>query len=233
MPVKSLSYLALCAGLVMAPGATSGCVQKPPTSSASPVVTQVGRGERVSTGNEVYDEYFARVHELQTDLVLTEIDEQAALMPLAQTLGLLPTAARAHVLEKLGSLVPTLPRMQLVIHDAAETSVNVTLLPGEKPGPDTAQLVKALEQAASIEFKIAARLDKFPERANRLQALGQTLSQSIQHDFASLTPEHRVRMDNELNASLAVARTIGADALREKERTRKFVRDLRATLARK
>jgi hypothetical protein len=192
----------------------------------------VERGEQPTTGSVVHDEYFARVHELQTDRVMAGVDERNLLMPLAQGLNLLPNAEPSHVIERLGKLVPGWPRLQMTIQEPDESGATVVMAPGQKPTPETTQLVKILGAAANAELKLAIRVKEYAERSRRLQELGRTLLASAPKDLGSQSAEQRKSIENELARSLVVLQTVADEAPAEVLRIRTFVRDVRTTLTR-
>lgn len=160
------------------------------------------------------------------------IEERNHLVPLAQALDLLPSADDALVTDRLARVKPDLPAAELVIAQPDEIEAKLVVATGEKPDRDQAKLLGALETVANSELKAALRLADMPERARRLQELGKTLAQNAPKDLRH-RPERETRaLTSEIKIALEVLDRIAADAPKERDRRRSFVRGMRDALKR-
>lgn len=203
--------------------AAAGCNLRP-----APVTpdTHVQRGERYETGSTIYDEYFKTVHELHSLVEMGRLEERDARASLAQMLGLLPTAESNHVLEKLYSKLPALPKMKLKVDD--ESHLATIEYASEKPQEDDKGLVQVIEATASAELKLAQRMLELAERAERMKGMARTLTESAPSDFASAPPEKQQEVTQELQASNELLTNIAIRAKEIASRSRSFALDMQA-----
>lgn len=216
--------------------AVLGCAGVPPAAPPAPTVVQrqappshVERGELFVSGAEVYDEYFALVHELHAYHAALQIEERSVLAPLAGLIGLLPTATRSHIIERMASgACPPENLAQRGDSDGAGggsgTVCRTTLSRKDR------RLVVMLGSTIQRESNLVARMKGLAQRAQRLRELGRTLSGTVATDLAVQSEQRRNRARTELARSVVVLESIRDEATRECNTIRAFMRDVSARL---
>lgn len=214
--------------------ATLGCGSASPSFPAMVPAMQpptppshVERGELFVAGAELYDEYFALVFELQAHVATLQLEERKVLAPLAGMLGLLPTATRTRIVERLASgPCPS---------DASFLSSDREVGPAAggptcrmSPASGGRRVVAVMRATLGRESKLASKMNRVPVRAERLRALARTLTDSVAWDLAMHAEERRNQVHFELERSMAVLESIRDEAARESVTMRAFVWEARA-----
>lgn len=204
-----------------------------PTPAAVVPVTAVGQGELYETGNIVYDEYFATVHELHAAVVTGELEERDARTTLATMLHLLPTAPAEQVLRKLRDRSGELPPAEMEVKAGKEgesSKAEVKVLRGGPPQDAAKNLLLVMEATANADLDLGRRMAEIPERARRMHSLAKNLIDGIERDFSGESPAKRAQVRQELEASLDVLVIVANGARGVEERVRSFVVGLQEVL---
>lgn len=224
--VSTRSLVVCCAGLAMA--ATPSC--EPKKGGIPP--SFVERGELYVSGTVVYDAWFQSVHDLQQELAMLPIEERNHLVPLTTALDLIASSDTALILDRLRRVRQDLPAVELVIAQPDEIDAKLVVASGEKPDKEQAKLLGTIETVANAELKAALRLSDMPERARRLKVLGKTLEQNAPKDLKNRPAREARALTDEIDVAIGLLDRIAAQAPRERDSRRAFVRGMREALKR-
>ncbi len=216
----ALRVIAAAAVLALA---GSGCLHRAHRSKST-LPTKTARGEKVETGAPIYDEYFGTVHELNVLVATARLEDRDARSTLASMLGLLPTAPRDQILEKLRESAKTLPGMRLVVNDKAKPPTAKVVLSLPSPVDESVKgLIAVMEATATAELAISRRMGELPERAHRMHNVGDTLIDGAEKDFERRPAAERDQIDAELAASQDLLITLAQGSQDISDDTHAFV----------
>jgi len=194
--------------------------------------SKVRAGTLFQTGQAAYDDYFTKVHTLQTEAGSWGDDKKAARRGLIDALKIATDSVDVTILEA------THQRMVSIAHvvgttklDLREDEGHVMLAVEGRADLPTRDFVKALQTTLDGEIKRKHALRDVPQRCDELAKAGRDLEPRVKADFFRQGGTMMADVHDEIAASLDVLEQISKSSRLERRETEDFVSDLGRAVA--
>ena len=195
--------------------------------------SKVKSGALFQTGQAEYDDYFSKVHTLQTEAASFADEKKQSRRSLIDALKVATDSVDVTILES------THQRMVGIAHivgatrlDLKEDEGKVVLQSESRADLPTRDFVKALQATVDGEMKRKRALGDIPQRCDALAKAGRELEPRIKTDFFRQGGTTMADVHDELVASLDVLEQISKTSRLERREVEDFISDLgRAVLA--
>jgi hypothetical protein len=194
--------------------------------------SKVRSGALFQPGQPPYDDYFTKVHTLQTEASAFADEKKASRRGLIDALKIATDSVDVTILEA------THQRMVAVAHtvgttrlDLREDEGKIILASEGRADLSMRDFVKALQTTLDAEIKRKRTLKEVPQQCDELAKTGRDLEPRVRQDFFKQGGTMMADVHDEIVASIDVLDQISKSARLERRETEDFISDLARAVA--
>ena len=194
--------------------------------------SKVRSGTLFQPGQPPYDDYFAKVHALQTESASFADEKKAARRNLIDALKIATDSVDVTILESTHERMVSIAHVAGATHlDLRDDDGKVVLAVESRADLPTRDFVKALQSTVDAEIKRKRGLRDIPQRCDELARTGRELEPRVRTDFFRQGGTMMADVHDEIEASIDVLEQISKSSRLERRESEDFLAELGRAVA--